>query len=167
MIWVYTDGSVSRPEEGTSPGGWAFTFRDGDKVIKNSGCCKSVTNNQMEMVAPIKAMQALLAAGYEGSAICIVSDSQYLINGASKWMVGWKRMHWHNSKGRSIKNKEYWKQIDYLASQFTVRWKWVRGHNGNPENEIVDKLARQAAFRSAGIYDTANSTGPLELSHPA
>lgn len=163
MIWVYTDGSVSRPEEGKSPGGWAYTFRKGDSQVQNSGCCKLVTSNQMEMVAAIKAMQALLAEGLEGSNVCIVSDSQYLVNGASQWMTNWKRMRWHNSKGRSIKNKEYWQQIDYLASQFTIRWKWVRGHNGNPENEVVDKLARQAAFRSAGIEAAAFSTGPLDI----
>lgn len=155
MIWVYTDGSVTRPEEVTSPGGWAYAVREGDVQFRNSGCCKSVTNNQMEMVAAIKAMQLLLAQGKSGSAVCIVSDSQYLVNGASQWMINWKRSNWRNSHGRRIKNKEYWKQIDYLSSHFTVRWKWVRGHNGNAENEVVDKLARQAAYRSASMVAAA------------
>jgi len=151
MIYLYTDGSVARPTEGKSPGGWAYTFRYDGKVYQESGCCNLVTSNQMEMMAAIKVMQRLLNMGLEGERICIVSDSQYLINGASQWLLDWKRKGWLNGKGRKLKNREFWKQIDYLSAHFKIRFKWIRGHNGHPDNEAVDKLARAAAFRAAGL----------------
>lgn len=151
MIYLYTDGSVMRPSEGKSPGGWAFCYRYKDVFYKGSGCCRNVTSNQMEMVAVIKGFQHLLAAGLLGEAVCIVSDSQYVINGSSKWMHDWKRNRWFNAKGRTIKNREYWKQIDYLANQFKTRWKWIRGHNGHPDNEYCDQAARTAAIRLTGL----------------
>lgn len=158
MIFLYTDGSVTRPKLKKSPGGWAYCFRIGDKVHSSSGGVMDVTNNQMEIVAAIKGFQALLDMGLEGESVCVVSDSQYVVNGGREWVKSWKRNHWRNSRGQAIKNRKFWSQIDMLAAEFTTRWKWVRGHNGHPDNEFVDKLARKAAFRAAVIEDTLKGT---------
>lgn len=156
MIYIYTDGSVTKPTEGKSPGGWAFCYSIGDDAYRGSGGCRMVTSNQMEMIAVIKGLQSLLRLGLEGEDICVVSDSQYVIHGCSKWIIDWKRTNWCNSRGRSIKNKEHWKQIDFLAGHFKSRWKWIRGHNGHPDNELCDKLARAAAFRTLGMLEAAS-----------
>lgn len=155
MIYLYTDGSVSRPKAGKSPGGWAFSYIHEGKYFRGSGARLDVTNNQMEMLAAIKGLQFMLAKGLKGSEVCIVSDSQYVVNGCSQWIVDWKRSGWVNSKGRKIINREFWMQLDTLSSNFKTRWKWVRGHMGNPENEVVDKLARAAAFRAVGFTEAA------------
>lgn len=158
MIYLYTDGSVSRPTEGRSPGGWAFSFRHNGKLVQESGGCNMVTSNQMEMVAVIRGLQKLLELELTNEPICVVSDSQYVIHGASLWMEAWKKRGWLDRRGQKMKNKAFWKQIDYLAAHFNIRFKWIRGHAGNPDNEVCDKLARAAAFRAAAICSTAKLT---------
>lgn len=157
MIYVYTDGSVMRPTEGKSPGGWAFTYDFKGKQFKSSGCCKYVTNNQMEMIAVIKALQSLLINKFHRESVCVVSDSQYVVFNCNQYLDVWKKNKWTNSRGNYIKNKPFWKQIDYLSSYFNIRYKWVRGHNGHPLNELVDKLAREAALRALSIEELLNS----------
>lgn len=160
MIYLYTDGSVTKPSEGKSPGGWAFCYRHNGKQYRGSGGCKDVTSNQMEMVAVIKGLQHLLANKFQDVTIIVVSDSQYVINGSSQWLPTWKRNRWVNSKKKAIKNKEFWKQIDYLASNFQTRWKWIRGHMGNPDNEYCDQAARTAAFRLAHVLEMISQPDP-------
>lgn len=157
MIFIYTDGSVTRPRMRQSPGGWAYSFRYDDKLHSSSGGVMNVTNNQMEMMAVIKGLQILIEMGLEGSKVCIVSDSQYVVYGGRSWIKSWKKNNWRNSRGQAIKNRNFWSQIDMLASEFSTRWKWVRGHNGHPDNEFVDKLARKAAFRAAALEDLMNT----------
>lgn len=158
MIYLYTDGSVSRPGDGTSPGGWAFTFQANGKTFRGSGGCRSITSNQAEMIAVIKGLQELLKMELEEIPVCVVSDSQYVIHGCSLWMIDWKRKGWLDGRNRRLKNIQYWKQIDYLASHFNIRFKWIRGHRGNPSNESCDQMARAAAFRAEGLANASIMT---------
>lgn len=152
MLYIYTDGSVTRPTEGSGPGGWAFSFYLDGRSFREAGGCRNVTNNQMEMLAAIKGMECLIKIGFNTwEPICLVSDSQYVVHGATKWLHSWKRKNWVNSQGRHIKNRSLWEKIDALNHKLNVQYKWIRGHNGNPENEVCDKLAREAAFRAEGM----------------
>ncbi len=122
-------------------------------MITGSGGATNATNNQMEMMAALKGLQALLDRGLEGTDVVIVSDSQYVIHGGSKWIVDWKRRNWRNARGKVIKNWKLWRKLDKTAAKFKTRWKWVRGHNGHPMNEACDKAARAAAFRVEALTD--------------
>lgn len=156
MLFIYTDGSVVRPKDGSSPGGWAFYYEREGIVYQGSGGVLGATNNQMEIVAAIKAFQSLLENNFTDDVVVIVSDSQYVINGGSQWVLDWKRNRWRNGRGKLIKNRKQWKQLDILASHFMTKWKWVRGHNGHPFNEVCDKAARRAAFRADGLIKAAS-----------
>lgn len=157
MLHIYTDGSVTRPNEGKSPGGWSFYFERNGKTVEQFGGQLDVTNNQMELTGPIKAMEYLLQRDAQGIELIVISDSQYVIHGASQHMLTWKRQHKFHPKSTALKNKELWIRIDSLASQFKTRWLWVRGHNGHRENEICDVLAKRGARRALGIEDIRNS----------
>jgi ribonuclease HI len=81
-----------------------------------------------------------------GTSVLVVSDSKYVVRGASEWIENWKRRRWMTANDTPVSNRELWEQLDYLAKQFDCRWKWVKGHNGHEMNEIVDEMARDAAI---------------------
>lgn len=145
MIEVYTDGAC-HPNPGA--GGWAFVIiNDGVEVGRHSGYEAKATNNTMELMAALKALQWIRE--YPGHAhdleIVIYTDSQYLIQGITKWIKGWQRRGWmtHKSKkhpSQPVKNKELWQSLAHLISKKT-KWVWVRGHNENYYNELCDQLA--------------------------
>jgi ribonuclease HI len=139
MYEVYTDGScLGNPGRG----GWGAI---GDDDFKLSGTQAHTTNNIMEMTAILKALEECQKRSIEE--VCIFTDSQYVKNGISSWIVGWKRNNWITSTGGPVKNKELWIAIDEARNTLKrVDWKWVKAHNGNPKNEEVDRLA----FESAG-----------------
>lgn len=157
MLRIFTDGSVTRPNEGRSPGGWSFYFELNGRAVQKFGSQLEVTNNQMELTGPIKAMEYLLRKDIKGIELHIISDSQYVINGASQHLPTWKRQHKFHPKSNALKNKELWMRIDNLSNQFKTRWSWVRGHNGHRENEICDVLAKCGSRRALGIEDIRNS----------
>lgn len=148
LLVVYTDGSVLRPVEGTSPGGWAYGYSAGGKMRVFSGGALNVTNNQMEILASIKAMQRFERLERFDLKLEFVSDSQYHVNGANDWMHTWVRKNWGGFGNTKIKNAEYWKELYRLHCLFDCKWRWVRGHNGHAQNEIMDKAAKQAARRA-------------------
>lgn len=164
MFFAYTDGSVVRPHDGSSPGGWAFSYYVDDFLIERAGGFINATNNQMEIVAVIKAFQSVLELDLNDHTVCVVSDSQYVVHGATRWLNAWKNMGWINGRGKAVKNKELWMQIDYLQSRLSCRFKWVRGHCGNPQNERVDVLARSAARRSDAVNLITRVRNTLDLS---
>ena len=134
---IYTDGScLGNP----GPGGWAVVGPD----IKLCGGKHHTTNNAMEMTAVIMAIQECLKRGIHE--IRLFTDSTYVKNGITSWIKNWKKNGWHTSTGTPVKNRELWVQIDSLSRQMKiVEWHWVKAHNGNAENEEVDKLARDFA----------------------
>ena len=138
MITIYTDGScLNNPGNG----GWAAIININNDVKKISGSVKDTTNNKMELMAPIKALQEIK----EKQPIEIYTDSQYVRLGITDWVHKWIKNNWQTSKKEPVKNKELWIQLYELTSFFDVKWIWVKAHAGNILNEEVDLLAKQAA----------------------
>jgi ribonuclease HI len=138
MIKIYTDGScLNNPGNG----GWAAIININGEVKKISGSVKDTTNNKMELMAPIKALQEIKI----NEQIEIYTDSQYVRLGITDWVHKWIKNNWQTSKKEPVKNKELWIQLYELTSSFDVKWIWVKAHAGNILNEEVDLLAKQAA----------------------
>ena len=138
MITIYTDGScLNNPGNG----GWAAIININDDVKKISGSVKDTTNNKMELMAPIKALQEIK----EKQPIEIYTDSQYVRLGITDWVHKWIKNNWQTSKKEPVKNKELWIQLYELTNSFDIKWIWVKAHAGNLLNEEVDLLAKQAA----------------------
>ena len=135
-ITIWTDGACSG---NPGPGGWGAILRlaGADRELK--GGAPDTTNNRMELMAAITALQSL----DEPSDVDLHTDSQYVRGGITGWMAGWKRNGWRTADKKPVKNMELWQQLDAAARRHTIRWHWVRGHAGHPENERADLLARQ------------------------
>ncbi|MDF1854522.1 ribonuclease HI [Pseudooceanicola sp.] len=137
---AYTDGACSG---NPGPGGWGVLMqaKDGDRVLKErelSGGEPDTTNNRMELMAAISALEAL----GRGTAITIITDSQYVKNGVTSWIHGWKKNGWKTAAKKPVKNAELWQRLDAAQARHEVTWAWVKGHAGHPENERADELAR-------------------------
>ncbi|WP_415322959.1 ribonuclease HI [Candidatus Pelagibacter sp. Uisw_127] len=138
MIKIYTDGScLNNPGNG----GWAAIININNEVEKISGSVKDTTNNKMELMAPIKALQTIK----EKQPIEIYTDSQYVRLGITDWVHKWIKNNWLTSKKEPVKNKELWIQLYDLNKSHEIKWIWVKAHAGNIINEEVDLLAKQAA----------------------
>ncbi|PRX37276.1 ribonuclease HI [Meinhardsimonia xiamenensis] len=140
-IYAYTDGACSG---NPGPGGWGVLLvaREGDRVLRErelKGGEPQTTNNRMELMAAIAALEALKRP----SKITIVTDSAYLRNGITDWLAKWKRNGWKTAAKKPVKNDDLWQRLDAAQSRHEVRWEWVKGHAGHPENERADKLARE------------------------
>ena len=138
MIKIYTDGSCLK---NPGNGGWAAIININDKIKKISGSVKDTTNNKMELMAPIKALQEIK----EQQPIEIYTDSQYVKLGITDWVHKWIKNNWLTSKKEPVKNKELWTQLYELNKSHEIKWIWVKAHDGNTLNEEVDLLAKQAA----------------------
>ena len=138
MIKIYTDGSCLK---NPGNGGWAAIININDKIKKISGSVKDTTNNKMELMAPIKALQEIK----EQQPIEIYTDSQYVKLGITDWVHKWIKNNWLTSKKEPVKNKELWIQLYELNKSHEIKWIWVKAHAGNTLNEEVDLLAKQAA----------------------
>ncbi len=137
-LFAYTDGACSG---NPGPGGWGalLVAREGGRVLKErelSGGDAETTNNRMELLAAITALETL----DRPTRITVVTDSAYVKDGITKWIHGWKRNGWKKKGG--LKNVELWQRLDAAAARHDVRWEWVKGHAGHPENERADELAR-------------------------
>tara|TARA_B110001450_G_scaffold94444_1_gene89574 strand:+ start:138 stop:563 length:426 start_codon:yes stop_codon:yes gene_type:complete len=138
MIKIYTDGScLNNPGNG----GWAAIINHNGNVVKISGSEKETTNNKMELMAPIKALQKI----DKDENIEIYTDSKYVKLGITEWIHKWKKNNWQTSKKEPVKNKDLWIQLYDLTSSFEISWIWVKAHAGNTLNEEVDLLAKKAA----------------------
>ncbi|HCW86305.1 MAG: ribonuclease HI [Planktotalea sp.] len=139
-LLAYTDGACSG---NPGPGGWGVLMRamDGDEIVKQrelSGGAELTTNNQMELMAAISALEVLERA----SELTIITDSTYVKNGVTGWIHGWKKNGWKTSAKKPVKNVELWQRLDAAQARHQVTWEWVKGHAGHPENERADELAR-------------------------
>tara|TARA_A100001015_G_scaffold73287_1_gene81272 strand:+ start:250 stop:675 length:426 start_codon:yes stop_codon:yes gene_type:complete len=138
MIKIYTDGScIGNPGKG----GWAAIIIINDKKTQMTGSQKNTTNNQMELLAPIKALNKIP----RGSKIQIFTDSKYVKSGITEWIHNWKKNGWKTANKQSVKNKEFWIELDLLTEKFEIKWNWVKGHSTDKLNNEVDLLAREAA----------------------
>lgn len=140
-LYAYTDGACSG---NPGPGGWGVLLlaKDGDTVIKErtlSGGEANTTNNRMELLAAIHALETLARP----SSLTIVTDSAYVKNGVTGWIHGWKRNGWKTANKKPVKNVELWQRLDEAQQRHDVTWEWVKGHAGHPENERADELARE------------------------
>lgn len=130
-IIIYTDGACHK---NPGPGGWGAVLKFNEKEKHIYGGDIDTTNNRMELMAAIKALQALK----KPCSVKLYSDSQYVVKGMSEWIENWKDKNWKN-----VKNPELWQELDNVSSTHEVEWIWVKGHNGDYYNEIADKLANE------------------------
>ena len=138
MIKIYTDGScIGNPGNG----GWAAIIIEKGKKIKIKGGKKDTTNNQMELLAPIKALKKI----QKGSKVEIFTDSKYVKSGITEWIKNWKKNGWKTANKKEVKNKELWTELDNLSNSFEIKWSWVKAHSTDKLNNEVDLLARSSA----------------------
>ena len=138
MIKIYTDGScLGNPGNG----GWAAIIIEDKKKTHIKGGKKDTTNNQMELLAPIKALKKIP----KGSSVQIFTDSKYVKSGITEWIHNWKKNGWKTANKQPVKNKELWTELDLMTSEFEIKWIWVKGHSTNKLNNEVDLMAREAA----------------------
>ena len=138
MIKIYTDGScLSNPGDG----GWAAIISINGEIKEISGSEKNTTNNRMELLAPIRALKEMK----QSDQIEIYTDSQYVKLGITEWINTWVVNNWKTSKKEDVKNKDLWVELYNLNQSLNVKWNWVKAHAGDPMNEEVDILAKEAA----------------------
>lgn len=145
-VQLFTDGScLGNP----GPGGYgALLIYNGSKKELSQGY-KKTTNNRMELLAVIKGLEALK----QPCTLDITTDSNYVKDGITKWIINWKKNGWKTAAKQPVKNVDLWKALDEQVKEHTISWHWVKGHSGHPENELVDDLAREAAESSKLIDD--------------
>ena len=138
MIKIYTDGScLGNPGNG----GWAAIIIKDEKKTEIKGSKKNTTNNQMELLAPIKALNKIS----KGEKVQIFTDSKYVKSGITEWIHNWKKNGWKTADKQPVKNKELWTELDLLNNEFEISWNWVKAHSTDKLNNEVDLLARDAA----------------------
>lgn len=143
-IEVHTDGAcLGNP----GPGGWAALLRYGARERELAGGEALSTNNRMELMAAIVALETLT----EACEVTLHTDSQYVRQGITQWMPNWVRRGWKTAGGDPVKNRDLWERLHAAAGRHVIDWRWVKGHSGDPGNERVDQLARREAetFRAA------------------
>ena len=136
VIDIYTDGAC---KGNPGPGGWGALLRFGDQEKELFGGETPTTNNRMELMGVISALEALKRPCH----VVIHTDSQYVQKGISEWIHGWKKKNWMTAATTPVKNADLWKRLDALGGQHQIEWRWVKGHSGHPENERADALANR------------------------
>ena len=138
MIKIYTDGScLGNPGNG----GWAAIIIEDEKKTHIKGSKKDTTNNQMQLLAPIKALQKIP----QGSKVEIFTDSKYVKSGITEWILNWKKNGWITANKQPVKNKDLWTELDNMTIAHEIKWIWVKGHSSDKLNNEVDLIAREAA----------------------
>lgn len=138
-VEAHTDGAcLGNP----GPGGWGVLLRYGARERELSGGELDTTNNRMELMAAIQALETLT----EACEVTLYTDSKYVQQGISEWLPNWIRRGWKTAGGAPVKNQDLWERLNAAAKRHRIDWRWVKGHAGNPDNERVDVLARDAAI---------------------
>ncbi len=143
MFEIFTDGAC-RGNPG--PGGFAALVRHQGRERLHTGAEPQTTNNRMELMGAIVALEGLAA----GSQVLLTTDSEYVRQGITKWIHGWRANGWRTSQKKAVKNQDLWRRLDAAAAQHQVQWRWVKGHSGHAENELVDQAANAAIDALAG-----------------
>jgi len=136
IVEIYTDGAC-RGNPG--PGGWGVWLKRGDAKKELFGGEQKTTNNRMELMAAIQALEAL----NRPCAVKLYSDSKYVLQGITEWMVNWKKRGWKTAAKKPVKNEDLWRRLDAVMQKHEIHWTWVKGHSGNIGNEKADQLANQ------------------------
>ncbi len=136
IVEAWTDGAC-RGNPG--PGGWGVLLRFNGHEKRMHGGERETTNNRMELMAVIKALESLKRQ----CRVRVSSDSQYVLKGISEWMDNWKKRGWKTAAKKPVKNVDLWQRLDRAQQEHDIEWEWVKGHSGHPENEIADQLANQ------------------------
>jgi ribonuclease HI len=139
-VEIFTDGACSG---NPGPGGWGAILRHGSRERELSGGDPATTNNRMELMGAIMALEALKRP----CKVRLWTDSVYVKDGVTKWIHGWKRNGWRTADKKPVKNAELWQRLDAARASHQVEWLWVKGHSGHPENERADQLAREEIVR--------------------
>jgi len=137
IVTIYTDGAC-RGNPG--PGGWAAIVIQKDETRELKGASVETTNNRMELTAPIEGLKGLTVP----SCVEIITDSQYVSQGITEWIRTWKRRSWRTASNKPVKNVDLWQMLDAEVIKHEVKWRWVKGHSGDPGNERADELANIA-----------------------
>ena len=140
-IYIYTDGAC---KGNPGPGGWGALLKYKEHKKEINGFSKNTTNNIMELTAVIESLLIIK----QKSDITIITDSNYVKDGITKWITNWKNKGWKTSNKKPVKNKDLWKKLDDLSNNHKIKWEWVRGHTGNPGNERADQLANEAIIKN-------------------
>ncbi len=152
LVQIYTDGACSG---NPGAGGWGAILRYGEIEKELCGGNSDTTNNRMELQAVIEALKALKKV----CEIELYTDSRYVMDGVNEWLPNWKKNDWRTTNKKSaVKNIDLWQELDSLLPKHKIKWIWVKGHNGHPENERVDKLARDMAKSFAEQSIATNPT---------
>ncbi|MFQ5759781.1 MAG: ribonuclease HI [Acidiferrobacterales bacterium] len=136
-VVIHTDGAC-RGNPG--PGGWGAILASGDHEKELYGAEAETTNNRMELIAAIMALESLKRP----CDVTLATDSVYLKKGMTEWLGNWKRRDWKTSGKKPVKNKDLWQRLEKVVEQHRLRWRWIKGHSGHPENERADQLANRA-----------------------
>lgn len=142
-VEIYTDGACSG---NPGPGGWGAVLRYGQHEKELLGGEADTTNNRMELMAAIMALEDLKRP----CTIRLTTDSQYVRRGITEWLAGWKRKNWMTADKKPVKNIDLWQRLEAAAEAHEIEWCWVKGHSGHPDNDRADELARQGALVAAG-----------------
>jgi ribonuclease HI len=140
FVEIFADGACSG---NPGVGGYGVILRFKEKERELSGCDPHTTNNRMELTAVIKALEALKRP----CKVKVVTDSNYVVRGMTSWIFGWLKNNWKNAQKKKVQNRDLWERLLSLATIHAVEWEWIRGHDGYPENERCDKLARRTIKR--------------------
>jgi len=149
-VVIYTDGAC---KGNPGPGGWGALLEYDGRRKELFGGEPHTTNNRMELVAVIRALEALKRE----SDVAIYTDSQYVKNGIEAWIHAWKRNGWKTSDKKPVKNEDLWRELDELATRHRISWHWVRGHDDNPGNERADELANQGVIMESAVVNATRS----------
>jgi ribonuclease HI len=142
VVHIYSDGAC---KGNPGAGGWGALLISGGHRKEICGGEPDTTNNRMEMMAVIRALESLKRP----STVHVHTDSQYVQKGISEWMAGWKKRGWRTADGKPVKNQDLWQELDALSRKHRIEWNWVRGHAGHPENERADALANQGVLQAS------------------
>ena len=145
-VEIFTDGACSG---NPGPGGWGAILRFGDVERELCGGEPETTNNRMELMAAIQALEALKRP----VEVDLYTDSIYVRDGITKWIHNWKSNGWKNASKKAVKNADLWQRLDAALGAHQIRWHWVKGHAGHPENERADELARKGLAQSREAFD--------------
>lgn len=152
IVEIFTDGACSG---NPGPGGWGAILRYGETEKELSGYCEQTTNNRMELLAAICAMEALKREARAE----LTTDSSYVKDGITKWIHNWKRNGWRKSNKKPVENRDLWERLDKAVATHDITWHWIRGHTGHVENERADLLATTAVKQGIAGAVSSDSAG--------
>lgn len=144
-IKIYTDGGCSG---NPGPGAWAYIVIDGDNRLQDSGSEAATTNNRMELSAVIEALKRIGGKAAAGRVLEVYTDSRYVQQGISDWILRWERNGWRTAAKKPVKNRELWQELRSLSRNLDVRWHWLAGHAGHELNEECDRMVGEAMRRA-------------------